>query len=189
MSQRHSGRERAAGDYYSEPPACAKALFNTLGLFPGGFHDPCVGRGTIVDVGLGYGCTATGADLCDRAAGRFSVRDFLEDHQRYPNVVTNPPFNLAVDFVVHALELVTEGGRVAILAPSNFLYSQSRYRLFSRTETDAIVFLSRRPSVPPGTALELHGEAIRGHGSVDFCWIVWQQGRSRWPCRAFWAAP
>ncbi len=160
-----------------------------LGLFPNGFHDPCAGLGTIIDVGLRLGCSATGADIRNRADGRFPTRDFFKDRRRYQNIICNPPFAAAAAIVEHALDFVTEGGRVAILAPLNFACSQGRYRLFSRPEMDAVIFLSRRPSVPPGAVLQTHGETIRHSGSIDFAWYVWQQGRGRWPAKALWAAP
>lgn len=175
MSTRHSGRRRAPGDFYVEPDWADRALFDAL---PGlsAVHDPCCGLGTIVEVARQHGIVATGADNVDRTGGRFPLRNFLEDTAVYPNVCTNPPFKLAARIVQHALTHVVSTGFVAVLVPLNFLASQGRFRLFTRSECYRVLLLSRRPSMPPSEALLAFGEAIRGNGSTDFCWIIWQRG-------------
>jgi hypothetical protein len=130
---------------------------------------------------------ASGADIVDRAAGRFPVRDFLSDAEFYPNILTNPPTARAVEIVEHGLCRVVEGGRVAVLVPLGF--AQRRFSLFTRPEFDTVLFLSRRPSMPPGELLLRYGESVRRGGSVDYCWTVWQQGRGRWRAFAGWLPP
>jgi hypothetical protein len=120
MSTRHSGRQRAPGDFYVEPDWADVALFNAL---PGlsAIHDPCCGLGTIVDAARQHGIVATGADNVDRTGGRFPVRNFLEDAALYPNLCTNRPFRLAARIVQHALTHVVPTGFVAVPVPLNFL--------------------------------------------------------------------
>ena len=89
----------------------------------------------------------------------FPVKDFLADTTIYENIATNPPFRHAVKIIEHGLAHVADGGRVATLVPVNFLASQGRYSLFSRPETDAVLVLSRRPSMPPGELLAVMGES------------------------------
>ena len=80
-------------------------------------------------------------------------------------------------------------GLVAVLAPIKFLAAQRRYELFTRPELDTVMVFSRRPSVPPGELLAEHGERIRGHGSDDFLWTIWQRGRRPSPPRICWTCP
>lgn len=131
MSVRHSEYPKVVGNFFVEPAWAADALHDHV-AFTGGIHDGCAGSGTIVDVALKRGLRATGADIADRANGRFPRRDFLADTKVYPNFVTNPPFALAVPIIEHAIEHVVDGGYVAVLAPVSFLCSQSRFALFSR---------------------------------------------------------
>lgn len=94
MGTRHSHHPRAAGDFYTEPDWTVSALFHHA--WPEqGLHDPCAGIGTIVDVATQYGLRATGADIADRANGRFAIRNFLTNQTVYSAVVTNPPYKLA----------------------------------------------------------------------------------------------
>jgi hypothetical protein len=134
-------------------------------------HDPSCGQGNIVDVALARGIRATGADIVDRAAGRFAVRDFLLDTRTYRNVVTNPPYKRAVEFIRHGLAHVLPGGRVIVLAQLSFLASQERHSLFDQHCNHVFAF-SQRPSIPPGETLLKHGEAIRGSGSRDYVWAA-----------------
>ena len=188
MGHRHSEYRRAPNDFYVEDKWTVHALLDRVG-FCDGLHDPCVGSGTIVDVALDRGLTATGADIVDRAHGRFPVLDYLISDAIDANVVTNPPFKLAVPIIRHALDHVVDGGRVAAIAPCKFLYSQGRHVLFCRPECELVIHLSRRPNMPPGDVLAVLGEACRKNGSNDFCWIVFRRGRlaSEGPPRALWA--
>jgi hypothetical protein len=188
VGQRHSGRARADGDFYCEPAWCVEALFQHL-ILRDGVHDPCCGLGTIVDVAAGLGMGATGADIVDRAGGRFPVQDFLSDETVYENIVINPPYRPAEAIIRHALAHVEPGGRVAVLVPIGFLASQRRYPLFARPDSELLVVLSRRPSLPPGELLLERGESVRRSGSTDYAWMAWRRGRKAGSARIRWAPP
>lgn len=119
---------------------------------------------------------ATGADIRSRAP-RWPVQDFFQDLAWNDSVVTNPPYNIAVNIIEHALSHVRVFGYVCALVQAKFLFSQKRKPLFERPEMDRVIIMSRRPSMPPGEALLEHGEKIRGGGSIDFCWAVWRVGK------------
>ena len=72
--------------------------------FVGHVHDPAAGMGRIVEAARAHGLPATGADIVDRSFG-FMVQDFALATEPVDNIVTNPPFALARQFVDHALEL------------------------------------------------------------------------------------
>jgi hypothetical protein len=158
MGTRHSEYDRADGDWYVEPDWAVGLLLDRFAL-DAGLHDPCCGMGMVVDTALARGLTATGADLEDRAQGRFPVRDFLTDTATYPNLVMNPPYDRerAVTIILHALGHVAQGGRVAVLVATQFRHSQERYPLFTRHCPELIIALSQRPSCPPGELLQLYG--------------------------------
>jgi hypothetical protein len=190
MGQRHSQFARADGDYYVEPGWCVDGLLSYgPALLHRRLHDPCCGLGTIVDVAVYRGYTASGADIRDRAQGRFPVLDYFSDDGMHCNVVCNPPYRLAARIVEHALAHVVTGGRVCVLVPLGFLASAKRYGLFARRELDTVLLLSRRPSMPPGEVLQRQGESCRHSGSTDYCWCVWQRGRGCRPVRVDWVPP
>jgi hypothetical protein len=184
MPERHSEYLRSPDDFYVEPAWVAHLLFDAVEFR--NIHDPCCGLGTIVDAALAAGIAATGADLVDRAQGRFGVQDFLSDSTPRSNVVTNPPFLASVGVVRHALEVVPDGGRVAAIAPITWLSSQGRYEMFADAQTEQVIMLSRRPSMPPGALLIEQGESCRHSGSIDFAWVVWRKGRRGSPATITW---
>lgn len=112
-------------------------------------------------------------------------------------VITNPPFNLAVEFIETALGIARAG--VAMLVRTAFLESEGRVTgLFARTPpSDVIVFGER--------VVILKGRLIRS-GAVDpfadkpgtkastatsYAWLVWRKGKqaSGEPTRLRWFPP
>jgi hypothetical protein len=168
MGERPSEYKRDPDDFYVEPAWSVQVLKNRV-HFAGDIHDPCCGSGTIPDLMGG-----TGADLRDRGYG-YPVRDYLRDNAHYLNIVTNPPYGIAQKVIEHALDRSLF--KVAALVQLKFLASQGRNELFNRPELDKVIILSRRPSMPPGEMLRDHGEKIRGNGSIDFCWVVFDKFR------------
>jgi hypothetical protein len=180
MSSRASGYKRVQHDYYVEPTWAVDLLFDAVDFGRlGPLHDPCAGRGTIVDAALKRGLQATGADIVDRADGRFPCVDFLSDSSIWPNVVSNPPYRAAQEVLTHALDHVPDGGVVALIVPVQFLASQGRTSLFTSGDFASALVLSRRPSMPPGDLLDCFGEAARRNGSTDFLWTVFCRGHVR----------
>jgi hypothetical protein len=103
MGQRHSEYHRADADFYVESAEVVSGPSYGCPFPHTKIHDPCCGLGVIVCTALLRGLDATGADICDRARGKFPVRNFLEDDNGYFNIITNPPDRLAVPIVEHAL--------------------------------------------------------------------------------------
>jgi len=180
MSEGRSAYARAADDWYVEPPWVSERLLDAE-RFDGGAHDPACGVGAIPDVLASRGLPSSGADIVDRAQGKFALRDFLIPipSPAWPNIVCNPPASKLIPFVEQALAPVEPGGLVAVLAPLKWAASQGRYDLFSRPEMERVVILSRRPSIPPGELLKAEGEAIRKCGSIDFGWFLWRAGKGK----------
>ena len=110
---------------------------------------------------------ATGADIVDRSFG-FMVQDFAFATEPVDNVVTDPPFALARQFVDHALELTRR--RIAILFSIARLNAA---RWLEDTPFRQLWLLTPRPSMPPGEVI-LRGEKPGG-GKTDFAWLVFEQ--------------
>jgi hypothetical protein len=190
MGQRYSEYTRADHDFYCEPGYCVDGLLSYgPPLLHYTLHDPAGGLGVVINVAAYRGYVVTGADVCDRAQGRFPVLDFFADDRMHINIVTNPPFKLAARIIKHGLQHVVSGGRVCVLVPLTFLASAKRYGLFASGELDTVLILSRRPSMPPGQLLLREGESCRHSGSIDFCWVIWHRDRSRAPVRGEWVPP
>ena len=86
-------------------------------------------------------------------------------------VITNPPFRLAEEFVLHSLQVAREG--VAILARTVFIESVGRHeRLFQKhPPTKFAQFVERVPMVKG--RLDCKASTATGYG-----WLVWEKQHS-----------
>ena len=169
---RGSGYARHAADWYQEQPETVDA-FLAVERIVGKTWDPACGEGNIPRRLAAAGIEAVGSDLIDRAAGLYETRDFFDfsrarDGVMAQNIVSNPPFNVAQEFVEHALRLVP--GTVAIVQRLAFLEGQERGRFFAASGLSHVWVHSSRQSMPPGgKGLETKG------GSVAYAWFVWRR--------------
>jgi hypothetical protein len=129
MGEGRSAYARADLEWYQEPPWVSERVLDTV-QFGSGAHDPACGVGTIPDVLASRGLPFTGADIVDRAQGKFALRDFLIPipSPAWPNIVCNPPASKLIPFVEQALAQVEPGGLVAVLAPLKWAASRRPLR-------------------------------------------------------------
>lgn len=163
---------RVAGDHYVEPEWVSGRLFEAE-YFHGQIWDPACGLGRIVESAAFRGYDAIGTDIQHRP----SV-DFLSLQQTADNIVTNPPFNLAERFFLHAIR--HSRGKVAMVFPTARLNAA---HWIENAEPARIWMLTPRPSMPPASVILAGGKP--GGGKMDYCWIVWDilhRGRTeiRW---------
>jgi hypothetical protein len=117
------------------------------------------------------GLRATGSDLVYRGYGIGGVA-FLATDESFDNIVTNPPFNLAMEFALHALRHTW--GKVCILQKTSWLEGERRYQaLFSKGHLARVWQFRKRISMPPG------GKDIPAkNGSTSFAWFVFMRSHS-----------
>lgn len=102
---------REKNDFYPTWPGATEALLR-VESFDGPIWEPACGEGDMSSVLERAGYAVESTDLIERGYGESRV-DFLMEHlPRAPNIVTNPPFGLAKEFVDKALYLTT--GKVAM---------------------------------------------------------------------------
>jgi hypothetical protein len=171
-------RPRDDLDFYVEPARAVEALLDVED-FPGRTWDPAVGIGTIPDVFHKRGAACWGSDIVDRGwrhwlTGDCPQFDFLRGGccaglPAPDNIVCNPPFKRAEEFIRHSLVMTTN--KVAMLQRLSFLEGQRRRKLFLDTPLARVWVFSSRISMPPG------GRGIEAKGgAVAFAWYVWQHG-------------
>ena len=160
---------RETHDFYPTWPAATSALL-AVERFDGAIWEPACGDGAMSAVLEAAGYPVVSTDLIDRGYGE-GGRDFLmEWNPLAPNIVTNPPFRWAQQFVDRALQLTT--GKVAMFLRLAFLESLERGRWLPTTPLARVWVMSRR--VPMQKAkLQEDGD---GHGVIAFAWYVWEHG-------------
>ena len=152
---------RDPADQYETPPAAVEKLLHHKS-FSGGCWDSSAGRGNIVRAlraGLPPGTPIVGTDI---ARGQ-DLLAATAMPASCTNIVINPPYRASDAHVRHALKLLADDGKLAVLLRWTWLAAQWRANLYSRLRTTIIV--GRLKMLPPGVPDLGHG------GSVDFAWF------------------
>lgn len=128
----HANGERQHEDYYATEQKATEWLCR-LEQFDGRILEPACGEGHISEVLKAAGYEVVSRDLVDRGYGE--VADFLAiDNQEWKgNIVTNPPYKYAQQFVEKALSIIPEGKKVAMFLKLQFLEGKARRALFCST--------------------------------------------------------
>jgi len=164
--------KREEHEHYVEPHWCSERLFDEEDFSPG-IWDPCCGFGRIPDSAVKAGLYGIGTDIVDRGWREFAaIQDFFSGGFgfRSPNIVCNPPFNVASHFALHAL--AHDGTRkVAMIFPTARLNAA---HWLKGTPLARVWLMTPRPSMPPGHTITAGQKP--GGGKMDFCWLIWERG-------------
>lgn len=166
MSSTNRGSDRNRNDLYETPEWVTHLLFQRFPHFGGEILECAVGKGKMMRVIEQYNKKVIGLDVnpdfnpdicCD-------FRGYKPTY-RFDNVITNPPFIHAIEFVKKALEITKEGGSVAMLLRLNFIESRKRYKFFKDNMPHTIMVLSERPKF-----------ANNKTDSIAYAWFIWKKG-------------
>lgn len=165
----HENREK--DDFYPTWPGATAALLS-VETFDGPIWECAAGEGDMSNVLSDAGYEVISTDLVDRGFGEPRIDFLMEWTARAPNVVTNPPFVLAREFVDKALSLTT--GKVAMFLRLAFLEGLKRGEWLPTTPLARVWIMSRRVPMQRGRISEL-GD---GHGVIAFAWFVWDHAHT-----------
>jgi hypothetical protein len=166
---------RPENDFYPTPPEATEALLQRE-KFDGAILEPACGDGAMSRVLEAHGYSVISRDLIYRGYGE-GGHDFLKSHEKYPNVITNPPFRLGEEFIQHALKLTT--GKVVMLCKLQFLEGGKRKLMFESTPFKSVYIFSKRLS------MTRNGEKMANSGMIAFAWFVWEHGYTGVPTVAW----
>lgn len=155
----HTDADRQREDYYATEPKATEWLCK-LERFEGRILEPSCGEGHMSRVLQAAGYEVVSRDLVDRGYGE--VADFLSiDNMEWDgNIVTNPPYKYAQQFVEKALSIIPEGKKVAMFLKLTFLEGKGRRALFRSTPPIRVwVSSSRLKCAPNGDFNAIVGSA------------------------------
>lgn len=165
-------RSRVLDDYYATPPESTKALLE-VERFEGNILEPCCGEGHISDVLKESGYEVISNDMVDRGYGEFN-EDYLKATKlKADNVITNPPFKYAKEFIEKSLHDTT--GKVAMFCKIQLLEGVSRSKMFEDTPLKTVyVFTKRQNPLRNGSPVDENGK--KWASTMCFAWFVWEHG-------------
>lgn len=179
----HSETERANFDYYATDPEAVEKLLE-VEEFCHYILEPACGGGHISDVLLKNGFDVLSTDIVDRGyMEQAFVQDFLQSGgvpRNSRDIITNPPYAQAKEFVEHALDISQESVKVAMFLKLTFLEGAKRKSLFEKYPPKRIyVFRNRIDCWKNGIKPEKASKA------VCYAWFVWVKGSTTMP-RIMW---
>ena len=135
--------------------------------------EPCCGSGTLCDVLKDYGYKIVASDIVDRGYPGTIVRDFLSiDNINFDgDILTNPPYKIALDIIKKSLELVKENSKVIMYLKLTFLEGQERKKFYAECPPKYIYIFSERQSC------YINGDfSVKKGSTVCYCWYIWEKG-------------
>lgn len=175
----HSQHEREPDDYYATDPKAIDKLLSVAQLNTRIWECAC-GGGHLSERLTEHGFYVCSTDIKDRGYKRLSViKDFLKAktvpfNQPF-DIVTNPPYRYAKEFVIKALELLPHGGKCCMLLRLQFLEGKARYEEIFRTTPPrrVYVFSERLQCAKNGDFEQLK---TSGGSAIAYAWFVWVKG-------------
>lgn len=167
----HCEHEREVNDYYATDPFAAEILIMVEPLLSSIWECAC-GEGHLAKVFAKYNKLALASDLINRGYGNTFV-DFLKTDREdwYGDIVTNPPYKYAKEFVEKSLELIENGRKVCMLLKLTFLEGKTRKKFFKKYPPKTIYVFSGR------LACAKNGDFKNKMSSaVYYAWFVWEKG-------------
>ena len=166
----HSDNERQREDYYATEPKAVEELLK-IETFCDSILEPACGEGHISEVLKRNGYHVVSRDLVDRGYG--DVANFLSiDNMLWDgDVITNPPYRYAQEFVEKALQIVPKGRTIAMFLRLQFLEGKKRKELFMRTPPKTVWVSSSR------LKCAINGDfAQAGSSAAAYAWFIWEKG-------------
>ena len=164
-----SKEDRQENDYYATSPIAAEWLLRIENLKSDIWECAC-GEGHLAKVFIEHGFNVRSTDLIDRGFGRGGV-DFLKTSEMWwGDIVTNPPFKHAQEFIEHGLNIVPEGSKVCMFLKVQFLEGINRRSFFKEYPPKRVWVSSSRVEFGKNGNFEHRGSMLAT------AWYVWEKG-------------
>lgn len=163
--------DRAENDYYATDPLAAHLLLEREG-FSQNVWECASGENHLADVFRHYGYTVRTSDIVKRTPTT-EVLDFLDCNVQHwdGDIITNPPYTNAQEFVEKALSVVSEGQKVAMFLRLQFLEGLHRYDLFKENPPKVVYVSSKRIRCGKEGEFNTSSSSI-----IAYAWFVWEKG-------------
>lgn len=172
MNHLHNMNARTAEaekhDFYATDPRAVELLLN-VESFNKMILEPACGAGHISKALEANHYSVISTDLYDRGYGTSGV-DFLKWNEKFPgDIITNPPYRHARQFVEKALDVVDVGAKVAMFLKLTFLEGQARKEFFKTNPPRTIYVSSKRLQCAKNADFS-------GTSMIAYAWFVWEKG-------------
>lgn len=163
--------EREENDFYATEPKALELLLERE-TFNKDIWECACGDGHLAKVLESHGYNVRATDLVQRNYGRGGY-DFLETSTVWQgDILTNPPYKYAQEFVEKSMEIIEDGNRVAMFLKIQFLEGKARRKMFEKYPPKLIYVSSSRLHC----ALNGDFEKYSKSNAVCYAWYIWEKG-------------
>lgn len=173
----HSDNVREINDYYATDPHTLDIFLSALERDRIYLHNNILecscGEGHLSKLLVEKGYNVSNMDIIDRGYHHnFTKCNFLETNIRHNgDILSNPPYNKAKEFVEHSLDILEDGCNCIMLLKIQFLEGQGRRKLFDKHPPKYIYVNSARQTC------YINGDMSKKMSSAScYCWFVWEKG-------------
>ena len=184
MSSTNRGYDRHKSDYYITPQDQIELFLNEFvkvetGLaepyFSFNILDPCAGGDEAHE--MSYPESIKNSKICENIITTIDIREDrralikgdylkLDCKNTFSIIITNPPFNIAIDIIKKAIDDVLDDGFVIMLLRLNFLGSKQRFEFWKDNMPKYVFVHHKRMSFTENGNTD----------SIEYAHFVWQKG-------------
>lgn len=170
----HTEKEREKDDYYATEPKAIELLLREE-KFDKDIWECAVGGGHLAEVLKQKGYRVLCSDIVNRGYSETKIIDFLTYDKKdlKCDIITNPPYKFAQEFVEKALEVVAEGQKVAMFLKLTFLEGKHRKQMFLKYPPKILYVSSSRLNCAINGEFEKYKSTAIAYG-----WYIWEKGYS-----------
>lgn len=171
----HSASEREINDFYATDPESLEIFLKALERDEFKLHNKiwecACGQGHLSKVLINKGYQVYSTDLVDRDYGDYQG-DFLSLRTTgEQDILTNPPYKYAKEFVEHSLDILKDGYYCIMFLKIQFLEGKDRRKLFNEYPPKYVYVNSARQTC------YINGDMSRKMSSATcYCWFIWEKG-------------
>lgn len=144
VSGNNRGDNPAEHDFYSTDPAAVEKLLQRE-TFNNKVWECACGVGHISEVLKLHGYDVKSSDIIDRGYQNTEIIDFLvSDNKENRDIITNPPYKFAQQFVEHAMDIAHDGFKMAMFLKLTFLEGKARRKMFEQIPPNKVYVFSSR---------------------------------------------
>lgn len=174
----HSKKEREENDFYATDPKALEIFLDKLEEDKFELHNDiwecACGMGHLSEVLINRGYNVYASDIYSRNYYGNERIDFLKEtpfNNLKADILTNPPYKYANEFIQKALDIQAEGYYTIMFLKIQFLEGQARKKLFEKYPPKYVYVNSARQ------LCAMNGEFDKYKATaICYCWFVWQKG-------------
>ncbi len=174
----HTEKEREQNDFYATDPKALEIFLDKLKQDNIQLHDSiwecACGKGHLSEVLIKQGYNVYATDKISRGYGNEQL-DFLTEKlftdDLEADILTNPPYKYAKEFIEKALEIQAKGYYTIMFLKIQFLEGQARQKLFKKYPPKYIYVNSKRQLCAMNGEFEKYNAT-----AICYCWFIWEKG-------------